>query len=271
MATSNIPHNYIRYLAVYGCMATGLIYLGIGVIAILSYMRIKDGGADETSLLSFLNEYTAGKILVWIILLGTVSYVLWRIFEAITDPYEYGGDAKGLLRRTGIGLSSTADALIAYSALQILFGAGEKNTNGEPDEYRNIVSGILEHDGGQLIIIITGLIILATAVVQFIYGVTRGYKERLDIAHFSAATKKAIHGLAWVGYLSRGIILGITGLFLTKAGIASQAHHVVNTDKAFDFIGDNIGGVAFILVATGTICYSLFMFSLGVTYDADKD
>jgi hypothetical protein len=45
----------------------------------------------------------------------------------------------------------------------------------------------------------------------------------------------------------------------------------VNTDKAFDFIGDQVGHVYFILVAVGTIFYGLFMFALGITYDADND
>jgi hypothetical protein len=45
---------------------------------------------------------------------------------------------------------------------------------------------------------------------------------------------------------------------------------VVNTDKAFDFIGDDVGHLYFIMVAAGTICYGLFMFVFGWYYDTDK-
>lgn len=255
----------------YGCFGTGTIYLGIGVIAILSYMRLKDGGADEKSLLAFLNEYILGEILVWFILLGAVSYILWRIFEAIKDPYGYGSDKKGLVHRIGIGLSSIADALIGYSAIEVLSGAGPIATYGQPTEYRDMVGDILDQNAGQMVIVLAGFIILTTAILQFIYGVTRGYKERLNIAQLNTTLKNTIHLLAWVGYLSRGVILGITGFFLVKAGFVNQARFAVNTDKAFDFIGDNIGGVAFILAAAGTICYGLFMFLLGATYNADLD
>src|SRR5690606_30302327 len=148
---------------------------------------------------------------------------------------------------------------------------GDTNKNGQPEEYRKMVSTILQQNGGDWLIIITGVIIFLTAIVQFIYGVSGGYKERLDIAHFSTTIKKLIHLLAWVGYLSRGIILGITGFFFVKAGILADGQYIVNTDKAFDFIGDDVGHFFFILVAAGTICYGLFMFSLGLTYDADKD
>jgi hypothetical protein len=262
---------YIRYLPLYGCISTGLIYLGIGVIAILSFLKLKEGGADESSMLAFLNDYSLGKMLIWIILLGTVSYIIWRIYEALADPYGYGKNGQGIGKRTGIALSSVADALIAYAAIRILLGKGNVQTDGQPVEERHMVSNILQEGGGSGLIILIGSIILITAAIQFYYGVTRGYKERLDISHFSNRLKRVIHMLAWVGYLARGIIIGIIGYSIVKAGILKNARHVVNTDKAFDFIGDNVGHVYFILVAIGTICYALFMFSLGITYKADQD
>ncbi len=70
---SKKKHNIlIRYLPVFGCISTGLIYLGIGVVAILSFLKIKQGGADEGSLLAFLNSFLVGKILTGAILIGTI-------------------------------------------------------------------------------------------------------------------------------------------------------------------------------------------------------
>jgi hypothetical protein len=262
---------YVCYLPVYGCIATGVIYLGIGVIAILSFLMVKDGGADETSLLAFLNDYTLGKILVWSIAFGTLSYVVWRIYETLRDPYDYGSDLTGLARRSGIALSSIADALLCYSAIQILLGSGSANTDGQPHEYRAMAEQIIQEENAAWLIVAGGIIILITAVVQLVYGITRGYGERLDIGHFSIRLKKAIHYLAIAGYSSRGLILGIIGFFLLKGGITKNSRHIVNTDKAFDFIGDHVGGLPFIVVALGTICYGLFMFSLAWTYDTDAD
>src|SRR4051812_38446797 len=107
----------IHYLPVYGCIATGIIYAAIGVIAILSFLKIRHGGADESSMMAILAEYVIGKIIILIILLGTVCYIIWRFYETITDPYDYGKHIKGLIRRTGIALSTLADILIVYAAL----------------------------------------------------------------------------------------------------------------------------------------------------------
>jgi hypothetical protein len=262
---------FIRYLPIYGCISTGLIYVAIGTIAILSFLKLKQGGADESSLMAYLNNFLIGKIFIWIILLGTVSYILWRIFESINDPYNYGKGWLGIGKRTGIAMSSIADALIAFTAIQILSGNGNIQEDGDPDEQRQMVSMMLQESWGEWAVIGIGIIICITAIVQFWYGITKGYKERLDIAHFSSRTKSVIHFLAWVGYFSRGIILGIIGFFFIKGGILETAKYILNTDKAFDFIGDHIGHVYFILVAIGTICYGLFMFAHGLAHDAEKE
>lgn len=262
---------FIHCLAIYGSISSAIIYMSIGVIAILSFLKIRDGGADESSVIAVLNDYFIGKIFIWIILTGTTSYIIWRIYETITDPYDYGSEIKGVIKRTGIALSTTADALIAYAAIQVLLGTSHIEVNGQPTEERHLVKTLLVESWGVGVIITTGFIILITALVQLLYGVTQGYKERVDIDHFSKTVKKAIHVFAWIGYAARGIILGIIGFFFVKAGILKNARYIVNTDKAFDYIGDNVGHVYFILVALGTICYGLFMLTLGITYDIDKD
>lgn len=260
----------IHYLPVYGCIATGIIYAAIGVIAILSFLKVRHGGADEASMMAILAKYVIGKIVIWIILLGTVCYIVWRFYEAITDPYDYGSNWKGIIKRAGITLSTIADILIVYAAVRVLLGLGHFQPGGQPQEERAMVHKMLI-DQGQWPVIGIGLGYLATAVIQLWYGITKGYRERVDIERFSSFFRHTVHVLAWAGYTARAIILGIIGFFFIKAGVTENPRHIVNTDKAFDFIGDHVGHVYFILVAIATICYGLFMVAQGIAYDTDKD
>lgn len=255
----------------YGCIATGIVYAAIGAIALLSFFKLRHGGADENSLLVILNHYIIGKVLVWIILLGTLCYIVWRFIETIRDPYGYGKNWKGITKRTGIALSTVADMLIVYAAIRVSLGATNIRPDGLPVVERQKVHDLLQHGGGQWIVVGIGVVYLVTALIQFVYGITRGYKERVEIERFSPFMRHVVHGLAWAGYTGRGIILGITGFFYVKAGALLNARYVVNTDKAFDFIGDHVGHIYFILVAIATICYGLFMFTQGLAYDTDKD
>jgi hypothetical protein len=253
------------------CFSTGIMYVAIGVIAILSFLKIRHGGADESSLVALLNDFAIGKVFFWIILLGTVSYIIWRIYESIKDPYDYGNSTKGIVLRIGVALSTIPDALIAYCAILILLGKSKIPEDGQPEEQRRVVGSILERSWGDWFIIIIGSLVFVTAIVQLMYGITRGYKERMNMGHLSSGIKNFIHSLAWIGYLARAVILGIIGYFLIKAGSLGNSHYVVNNDKAFDFIGDHVGHVYFILIAIGTICYGVFMFALGVAYHAGKE
>lgn len=271
MKGSKNKKTFARYLAMYGCMSTGMVYGAVGAIAILSFLKIKQGGADEGSLLVYLNDYTMGKIFIWIILVGMLSYIAWRMYETFRDPYGYGSKAKGLIRRSGIGLSSIADAFIAYSAVQALLGTGSVQEDGQPKAEREIAGTMLQENWGDWLIVILGTIILLTALVQFFYGITNGYRERLNIDHFNKLKTWLTNFFAWYGYFARGLILGIIGFFFIKAGILEDPQFVVNTDKAFDFIGDHVGHLYFILVAIGTICYGIFMILLGIYFDPDKD
>lgn len=263
-------HSLINYFPVYGCIATGIVYAGIGVIAILSFLKIRHGGADESSLLAIMDVYIIGKVFIWIILLGTVCYIIWRFYECITDPYDYGKNLKGMMKRAGILLSTVADIMIVYAAVRVLLGISHTQADGQPVEERELVRNLLNNQGRWPVIGI-GIVYLATALIQLLYGITRGYKERVETERFSTLLRKIVHVLAWAGYGARGIILGIIGYYFVKAGLQENEGYIVNTDKAFDFIGDHVGHVWFILVAAATICYGLFMFAQGMAYDTDRD
>jgi len=248
-----------------------MIYVAIGVIAILSFLQLREGGADESSLLAILNDHVAGKILFWIILSGTICYITWRIFESIKDPYAYGKHLKGIALRSGIAMSTIPDALLALTAIEILMGTGNIRSDGRPVALREMVGTWLQNGFGDELTVAIGAVVFISALVQFFYGITNGYKERIDLDHSPRKVKWLTHFLAWIGYGARGIILGIIGFFFIKAGLLKSSEYIVNTDKAFDFIGDHVGHLYFILLSIGTIGYGLFMFILGWFYDPDKD
>lgn len=214
--------DWIHFFPEFGSMATGILYGGIGVIALLSFFKVRDGGADESSLLLVLNDFLLGKIVVIAILTGTTCYIIWRVYEALHDPYQYGTSAKGIARRVGIALSTIADALVVYAGVRVLFGISQIQSNGEPIEERAMTKALLEA-GDYWIIIMLGIAILTTAIVQLLYGFAKGYQERFNDTNFNLTLRKCIHVLALYGYSARGIILGITGFFFLQAGILHEA------------------------------------------------
>jgi hypothetical protein len=261
----------IHYFPLYGCVSTALIYIAVGVIAILSFLKIRHGGADESSMLAIINDFVIGKIVIVIILAGLLCYVIWRFYEAFSDPYGYGRTISGITRRVGICLSTIVDIMIAFTAIRVLIGNNHIMVDGQPREEQEMVEALLDDTWGSTVVFSFGVIVVAVAALQLWYGITKGYKERIDLEHFNKSIQTITHILAWIGYIARGVILGIIGFFLIKSGATADARVVVNTDKAFDFIGDHVGHFYFIATAIGTICYGLFMVMMGIAYDIDKD
>ncbi|MFN6943483.1 MAG: DUF1206 domain-containing protein, partial [Cytophagaceae bacterium] len=107
--------------------------------------------------------------------------------------------------------------------------------------------------------------------IQFKYVIQGDHNPRLSIGHLSNFKRKAIQALAHAGYFARGIILLVLGYFVIYGAVKAEPGAVGDTDTAFDFIGDGIGGVFFILVSIGTICYGLFMFVFSYYYKFKRD
>jgi hypothetical protein len=268
-----VKRKLLKALTLIGCFSTGIIYGSIGVIAILSFLKLKKGGADENSFFVLMDGFAFGKVLNWVLILGAVCFIIWRFYEAFGDPHKIGSDTKAILLRMGAAFSSGADAFIALSVLRAIFSGQKAPLSGEPTRQRNMVADMLKTEWGRIVIIVAALVLLLTALVLALYGLSKRFTETMKADDFSRGWTSVVHGIAYAGYLSRGLILGVIGFFFMKAAITCNSSYVVNTDKAFDFIGDHIGAAAFLLIAIGTICYGLYMFVLGVHYDigARKD
>ena len=257
----------LKILTLVGCVSTGIIYSAIGIIALLSFLRLKKGGADESSFFVLLNGFIAGRILNWLIIFGALCFIIWRFYEAFKDPHRVGKDTNGILLRTGTACSSAADAFIVLSALRAIFDQHKAPLTGEPTQQKHMVGYLLNFNWGQAAVMLIGVIILVTAVVLVLYGLSRRFTEAIRADHFNKKQKSIVHAIAYAGYFSRGVILLIIGFFFVKSAIKNNSRYIVNTDKAFDFIGDHVGHPWFILIAFGTVLYGVYMFVLGLNYD----
>jgi hypothetical protein len=254
-------------LARYGCVSIGTVYILIGSMAILSLFGRGGDDADEERAMHYLLQYDLGEVLVWVVLAGMVGYIIWRIFEAVTDPYGFGTDLKGVGKRIGIALTSVGYGLIAYSAYDVLAGNGENSEQ----EQQFMIARVLAWDAGPWLIGAVGVVTAIAGLLQFRFVVNGNYKNWLNLENMETWKKRFVFALAWAGYFARGIILLVLGYFMVRGAIKKEPDEVGDTDTAFDFIGGGIiGDSAFFLVAVGTICYGFFMYVFSVCYKFEK-
>jgi hypothetical protein len=261
---------YVEKLARYGCYSISAVYILVGLMAILSFLGIAEDDADEERIVDVILELPMGEVLLAIMIAGLIGYIIWRVYEAYTDPYNFGNDKKGIIKRTGIALSAAGYLMIAFAAGQILIQGG--GGNGEEDQ-QSLVAQVLEFPAGAWLIGMVGAVTGFAGLIQFKYVAGGDYIKRVNLHSMPDWLETTTHVLAWAGYVARGIILAIIGYFLISAGIQSDPEEVGDTDTAFDFIGDfgTIGHIVFIAVALGTIGYGLFMIINGYYYSFEDD
>lgn len=269
MAKTNTS-SFVYKLARAGAFSLGVVYAMIGIIALLSLMQLKNGGAGNAGVLNLIREIPFGNVLVAAIFLGLVAYVIWKFYNAVKDPYCYGSNPFGIIKRIGIAAAGLAYGLIAYTAAQALLGL-TVDTHGEPTSQRHAIAQIFKWSMGEWIVGLLGVIVAVTGFAQFVYVIRKGYRDKVEFQKISKTKKHVITALVWIGSFARGIILLIIAFFLIKASIQSNPNDVVNTDKAFNFLGEQVGHFSFIAVAVGTICYGFYLFALSWYYDFQND
>jgi hypothetical protein len=263
------PGKVIRNLAIFGSFSIGLVYLLIGLAAGMSFFGESEDAADEERIINQIIEIPMGEAIIALIIAGMIGYIIWRVFEAFADPYEFGSDFKGIAKRAGIGLSAVGYVIIAFSAGDILLQGGDE---GGEEERQLLISQVLEWPGGQWIIGFIGAVTGLAGLVQFKYVIGGEYLKRIKMDELSKSLGLTTRILAWAGYLARGIILLVLGFFLLKAAVNFDPEAAGDTDSAFDFLWDfgMVGKVVFLLVAAGTVSYGFFMFIHGIFYKFEK-
>ncbi|MDB5102625.1 MAG: hypothetical protein JWP91_314 [Fibrobacteres bacterium] len=255
----------LHFLARFGSFCVGTVYVLIGVWALLALNHMAEPAADEERILQRLVDFPFGGAFIVVLATGTLGYTLWRLYEAVSDPYGFGNSPKALMERAGMALSASAYGVIALAALKVLAGNGG---HGE-EKQQALVGKVLEWPAGAWLVGAMGLVIAFSGLYQIKYVQGGEFKKRLELKRMNAFTRTASDVLAWLGFIARCVILSVLGGFLIRAAWLSDPKAVGDTDTAFDFLGlggSTWGDSLFTVVALGTIGYGVFMYLNGAYF-----
>jgi hypothetical protein len=107
----------------------GLIYLVMGLLALNVTLGKSGAPTDQQGAIAAIGRQPAGMVLLWVVLIGLVSYSLWGVIRAVLDPLHKGHDLKGLIERGGFLLSAVGYILLIPSTYGFISGAGSTAQN----------------------------------------------------------------------------------------------------------------------------------------------
>ncbi len=246
---------WVVMLARAGYAAKGIVYLLIGVLALIAAVGPGGKTTDSTGALHTLSAQPFGKLLLGLVGIGLCGYALWRFVQAGVDPENKGGDAKGTATRIGYALSGLSYGALALTAFNIVLGAG-----GGGSSQRDWTERLMAAPFGRVLVGILGLIFFGTALYAFYVAYSAKFRDKLKLGEMSATQQEWITRFGRAGYAARGVVFAIIGGFFISAALQANANKTGGLDKALQTLAQQPYGLWLLgIVALGVTAYGLYV------------
>ena len=255
-----LPHKWIKPLARAGYSARGGVYFIVGLFAVLAAFDAGEKTDTEGALQKLLSQ-PFGSVLVWIIIVGLVGYVIWRLIQSLFDTDDHGWTPKGLAVRAGL-LTSAGTYLVltgfALSLLGMFSGGGEGGGGRGP--FAEYVSGLI---GARWVSLGLGLIFAGMTIAHWFKAVTRRYADHFDT---DEAPMALVHPVSILGLIARGFVFATISvmLFLRFWSVDTETGEKPGLKDALAFVQSlPFGGWLLAVLGVGLMIFVLYSMAEG--------
>lgn len=248
---------WMDYAIRIGLVTYGVVHLLVGWLALQLAFGDKEDQASNSGAMNYLSQQPLGGFLVWVIAIGMLFLVVWRILEfAFGYPEESDEKKRWRKRATSLGKAVIYGA-IAYSAFKTATGNG--GGKGGTD---SMTAKIMNLPGGQLIVGLIALAIIGYGVSLVIRGWTEKFRENLDAQGQSGQDGSAYVTLGKVGYIAKGVSIVVIGGLFGYAAVTHEAKKSGGLDQALQTVLEQpFGPVLLTAIALGIAAYGIFCFA----------
>lgn len=244
----------LAVLARVGLIAYGVVHLLIGWLALQIAWGAASRSADSSGALRTLADQPFGKILLCLVAVGLVALALWQASVAVWDYRNHEG-ANRVRKQVTSGAKAVIYAALGVSAASFALGLGSWGSQSQ----QQTTSGVLAWPAGQVIVLVTGLIIIGVGVAGVVKGVKKSFIEEIDTSSMSPVAREGVARLGQVGYIAKGVALGVVGSLLSYAALTFERQNAQGLDGALQAImAQPFGTYLLTAVALGFVAFGLF-------------
>jgi hypothetical protein len=247
----------INKIQTIGQASKGFVYCLIGGLTALAAFGMGGQKSGKSGVIDFLQQQPFGKFILWVLALGIICYALWRFYKAIADPKSKGDDPSGLVKRIGYFISGLIYLAFGITVFMSTMGSGSGSGGGGGGK-QALADQLMDKSYGPFLLGAIGIIIICVGLYQFYKGYSGKYLKQLNVAHSSQ--KDLIEKAGKFGFMSRGVVFGILGYFVLRAGVTENPGMIRGTQGAFSFLQQlSYGWLLMGLIAVGLLGYGIFM------------
>lgn len=245
----------VRVAARAGIAANGVVHLLIGWLAVR--IALGSGGqADQNGALGAIAAEPAGRVFLWVLVVGFAAVVLWRTVSAVWGFAYIGDGTKRTVKRVVAGGQAVVYAVLAVTAATTAISGRTSGGGGG-----RATAGLLGLPGGQVLTALLGLGVLIGGGVMAWNGYRTTFTEDQDLGGADTRLRRINARTGQAGYIAKGIAIGVLGILLGVAALTFDPQRANGLDSALKTLREQPYGV-FLLVAVGVgiACYGVFCF-----------
>ena len=248
--------DWIDYAVRAGLVAYGAVHLIVAWLAAQLALGDKSESASNAGAFHALAEQPMGAFLVWLVAIGMLLLVAWRLQEFATGYRDESDDMKRWRKRAGSLGKAVIYGALAWSAIKTALGDG---SSGGTD---STTAKLMDLPGGQFIVGAVALGIIAYGILLIVRGWTEKFTELLDAQGQSGKDGSAYVLFGKVGYIAKGVAIMIVGGLFAYAAVTHEAKKSGGLDQALQTVLEQpFGQVLLLAIALGIACYGLFCFA----------
>lgn len=250
-------HHSLIVLARGGYAARGMLYLVIGVFALLAAQDSTKPKDSHKSLEALLSQ-PFGYFLVGLVVAGLLAFAAWRVLQATRDVDHHGKDLKGLIIRAGLFAGGLVNGALAFFALGLLMsGMGSSgNSGGQTTDW---LAHLLSWKHSNVLVYLVALIPLGVGIAHIIKGWKASFEKYFEA---DEDVMRYVRPVSRFGLIARGVVFIEIAMLLAVSGSAYQAMNPPGMKEALDALQNLPAGWLILMVmAFGLIAFSVYSFS----------
>jgi hypothetical protein len=252
----------VERLARLGYASKGTVYIIMGILAFQAAQGAGNPRVDQQAAFAKLITQPFGKVLLAVLIVGMVSYALWRLLQATTDPEHEGSRGKALLNRAGYAASGLSYLALSVAAWGLLNG---RAGGGQSSNTRDLTARLMQQPFGRYLVGAIGLVILAAGLVQFYQALTGKFERRFKANELKPEERRWIMRAGRLGYGAKGVIYVLVGSFLVQAAYRYDPSKAGGLSDALVALARQpYGAYLLAAVAIGLIAYGVYSFMLAL-------
>jgi hypothetical protein len=240
-----------------GFGARALTYGLIGGVALA--LALGAGRAPEApnqqGALALLARAPLGRIVVFAIAVGLLSYAIWKLGQGLFGRGPEGGGGLRPFDRLANASGGLAYLVFFAVAVRVLVGS---NSSGSNDP-RDTAAGVLGWPGGPALVAFAGIALLLVSLYQMRDGLRLRFVRHNKTEGMGVDEREVFLLLGRIGLVARALVFALIGYFLLRTAIDYDPANAVGVDGALDRVyTEPYGRWLMGVVAVGLLIFAAF-------------